>query len=459
MIRTRRFSLPALLGLFLGVPTLVGAQADRLNSPSRVTNPRLEGTQQPQRSGLPEPLESRGEAPLGLPPIGGQLSPVEAARMERDLISLGRSVSDPGERGFTLCRIAEITILGVRDSREPGDLDKLDEAQRILIEAWQALRLVNDRLVHDNREVALVDTLLLLGAVYKDLGLVSDVIPLLENTLNVPPQTKQSREAALQRSLRTFTLAAQAATEIRNPNFRSETLYRVAEQHAEAANNIATAQVEMSRPPSATETTSPLNQEEEADRAFQQAANHARLIQRQVWMDQALLAVVLQAASANRFATAIGVASTIPEPQVRAEGLIRTAEYQIANGQPSDEITRTYSEAARAVASIPREDPRAVLANLLVQSLSEAGRFPDARACVALLNDPVQREAALVSIAEEMGRRGLDQLARDWILREAPPNLQSRLLRSVSTGVIESIKQYRTSTLPTLGIGSGLVQP
>ncbi len=79
----------------------------------------------------------------------------------------------------------------------------------------------------------------------------------------------------------------------------------------------------------------------------------------------------------------------------------------------------------RAVASIPLDDPRAILTGVLIDNLISVGRFDDARATTVLYPDTPARMVALGAIAESQGRRGLAESARDWIARDVPRRTSS----------------------------------
>jgi hypothetical protein len=109
----------------------------------------------------------------------------------------------------------------------------------------------------------------------------------------------------------------------------------------------------------------------------------------------------------------------------------------------SQDATPTYREAAVAVASIPLDDPRAVLAGVLIDNLISVGRFEDARSTIILYPDNARRLIALGAIAESQGRRGAADSARAWIMRDVPSEYRSQLLRKVNTGILWSIEQSR----------------
>src|SRR5207302_5087672 len=119
----------------------------------------------------------------------------------------------------------------------------------------------------------------------------------------------------------------------------------------------------------------------------------------------------------------LAIARSIPQPEVRTDALVRLAFAQARRGDPQG-ATLTYREAAQAVASIPLDDPRAVLAGVLIDNLISVGRFEDARSTIVLYPDNDRRLIALGAVAESQGFRGASDTAVDWIRREASPQNQ-----------------------------------
>jgi hypothetical protein len=113
----------------------------------------------------------------------------------------------------------------------------------------------------------------------------------------------------------------------------------------------------------------------------------------------------------------------------------------------SNSATSTYRDAAVAVASIPLDDPRAILAGVLIDNLISVGRFEDARSTIVLYPDTVRRMIALGAIAESQGRRGAAESARYWIYRDIPPEHRAELLRRVNNGILSAIEQNRSRDL------------
>ena len=126
--------------------------------------------------------------------------------------------------------------------------------------------------------------------------------------------------------------------------------------------------------------------------------------------------------------------------------MIRLAESECRR-QLNDRATATYTEAARAVASIANTDPRAILTGVLIDSLISMARFDDARSSIAMLGpDRERRVKALGAIAEAQGRRGLGDSAREWISRE-PADIRPYLFRRAVDGLLTTLEQYRTKTI------------
>ena len=108
--------------------------------------------------------------------------------------------------------------------------------------------------------------------------------------------------------------------------------------------------------------------------------------------------------------------------------------------------TKSFSLAAKSVASIPLDDPRAILAGVLIDSLVSVGRFEDAIASVGLYPTEPKKWIALGAIAESQGRRGDARSALAWINRDIPAAQRSFLYRRVSNGVVTAIEQNRNKT-------------
>jgi hypothetical protein len=169
-------------------------------------------------------------------------------------------------------------------------------------------------------------------------------------------------------------------------------------------------------------------------------------IERPVWRDRGLVAITQAAATSRQFSRGLSIARMIPQPEVRTDALLKIAEAQARHDDPNG-ATSTYREAALAVASIPLDDPRAVLAGVLIDNLISVGRFEDARKSIVLYPDMSRRLIALGAIAESQGQRGGGDAARAWIAREVSPQYRPELYRRVISGILKTIEQNRSHEL------------
>ena len=128
-------------------------------------------------------------------------------------------------------------------------------------------------------------------------------------------------------------------------------------------------------------------------------------IGRPVWRDRGLVADHIGRGQVEAVRPRLDVAMKIPQPEVRTDALLKVAEIQARRGDPNG-ATQTYRLAAEAVASIPLDDPRAILAGVLLDNMIAVGRFDDAKASIGLYDDRPQQIVALGAIAESQGRRG-----------------------------------------------------
>jgi hypothetical protein len=159
-----------------------------------------------------------------------------------------------------------------------------------------------------------------------------------------------------------------------------------------------------------------------------------------------MLLVAGSAAASYQFARGLEIARAIPQAEIRADALLRIAEAQSRSNR-GEAASTTYQEAVRTVASIPLEDPRDILAGVLIDSLISVGRFEDARASTILYSKSSSRLTALGAVAESQARRGLADSARAWINRDVPPEARSVLQRHVDDGLLSVIQLNRSREL------------
>ena len=358
--------------------------------------------------------------------------------IDSKLLDTARSVADPADRALVLQRIADTKItFGQR----------LSDAHTALVEAAQAAALLPPSTLKDRRLMSIVETLLKLADSQVRAGLQPDAGDVDPAESGVAPPREQDAMGTvwLDRAGAEWERADRVATTIGNPNFRGQMLSRVAEARSVGASQLAGeagAVAESAAPSERTRREDPLITR--ADGVLAAAIADANRIDRPVWHDNALQSVATKASNAGRFARALDAARAVGRPEIRVDAFVRVAEQQVRRDLQKD-ATATYSEAARAVASIPSDDPRMILAGILIDSLISSGRFDDARASVNFIAKPNRRLDALGAVAESQGRRGLSDAALAWIDRDAPADIRPMLRRRVTDGMLATVEQYRTN--------------
>jgi hypothetical protein len=447
--------LPALgLAAFFGLPSVLFAQATNPSN-TNISTGSGAGTS-PGVGELGTSSTRLGRQPLQGPsrivPGPGQprlpqipsVFPVDTDRIEpldRQLLPMAGAVQQPEERALTFERTARSKIIAVPP--------KFEEAYGALWQAGEAAKEVQFETMKDLRLRSVVQTLIVLAEELVRDGLAQD-LPTSEATADTYKyRPLNDRLARLNKASDAWKLATHYSTLISSPNFRSEMLYWIAD--SESGQNGSQAIIVQTAQPSESLTgrrdlrgySEELNAV--ADRFLVEAADATKWINRHIWRDKGLVSIVSWAAVSEQYVRALQIARTIPQPEYRADAMIRLAEAQARHKAPS-EATATYGEAARAVASIPLEDPRSILAGVLVDSLMAVGRFDDARASITLYPDELRRMEALGAIAESQGERGLSESARAWIDREAPAQARSMLYRRVNDGLLIAIDKMRSQT-------------
>ncbi len=364
--------------------------------------------------------------------LGGEASGEGAAGITEIHLRYARAIGAPGDRSLALSRIASAATFN----------NQLDMAHSALADASTAAMEMPTGLVRDQRLISIVMALLYLGEAHLREGRTDLSIP---DSAGTAAQPKVDRVELIRRAEKVIRRAGQLAEKISNPTYRSEYMYRVADGLAYDSQSIINEFPDADRGSAA---TAGVNKSYDGlpDNMLQLAAWIAQRIERPVWHDRGLVAVATAAAESKQFVRALDVARKIPQPEVRTDALLKIAETQARRGDPRG-ATQTYKEAAEAVASIPLDDPRAVLAGVLIDNLIAVGRFDDARASVDLYPDQARRMVALGSIAESQGRRGAAPSAIAWIERDVPPQYRSLLYRRVSNGVVSAIENSRTRDL------------
>ncbi len=383
---------------------------------------------------LPGGLAPGSDVLTGEDPYRAELSPEQIERIDQTLLSNILDIDEPGERALALARAARLKIL---------DQD-YSTARRALDFAEAAALQVSDPLVRDLRIMSVVDVLGLLAESQIEEATAD---PFLVGGLDQPPaRPGLQRFKDMQQGNDLFQRAGELATRIIQPAYQAEKIFSVVERQALGSQTIA--QEVVNRGPEARADLEEIFPELQnlVDRMFLQAAELSWRIQRPAWRDQGLLAVTSAAATSRQSDRALEFARSIPSPVVRSEAFIRLAEAEARRGIP-ERTTLAYSESASAIASVPIEDLRATLTNVLVDSLVSAGRFKDARACIDLYPNESRKLSALGAIAESQGRRGLGDDARSWIAQEIRPEHRSLLYRRVNDGVLNSLERYRADAM------------
>ena len=436
----------------------VGTNPTRAGSPSEPTNNLLlpGGRQTLQPSGpLPRIPQGGGTAPgpginVTFPdenpmiPLG-DLTERDAGSKAHELsevtdeqLKYARRIPAAGDRSLALSRIAGAATFS----------NQLDLADTALIDASNAALQMSPGMVQDQRLISIITALMGLGEARLREGKPDNTSQLFPTptTPSVAPIPKIAPAKMIRLAQTDYRRAAFLAQKIGNKTYRSEMLYRVAENLSYASQSIVNEYPRVSAGSDSDAGGLNTSYEGLPDQFLQEAANVATRIERPVWHDQGLVRVATAAAESKQFSRALTVSRMIPQPEVRANALMKVAEIQARRGDATG-ATPTYREAALAVASIVQEDPRAVLAGVLVDNLVAVGRFEDARASVVLYPDEPRRRVALGAIAEAMGYRGASASALRWINSDAPPEIRSQLYRRVNNGVVAAIQSNRSKDM------------
>jgi len=362
----------------------------------------------------------------------------EPSTISRVHLRYARGIPSPGDRSLSLSRVASAATFS-------NQLALADEA---LVDASAAALLIPEGMVRDQRLTSIISALLYLGEAHLREGRNDMSLPDPSGTAAAIPRV--DRVQLIRRTRNDGLRAADLAGRVGNPTYRAELMYRVADSMAYNSQQIVN---EFPRSEGTTDRDpAGLNRSFESlpDQMLREAAALSSRIDRPVWHDRGLVTVASAAAESRQFARALSIARMIPQPEVRTDALLKIAELQARRGDPGG-ATSTYKEAAQAVASIPLDDPRTVLAGVLIDNLISVGRFEDARSSVALYSSEARKMIALGAIAESQGRRGASKSALAWIDREIPEAYRSQLYRRVNNGVVSAVEQNRSRDLSSRG--------
>ena len=394
----------------------------------------------------PETYGGPQRTPFG--PAGPRLDPMEQPRRilpgevgqlsnrGDDLMRDARAIQDPGERSLALVRVARTSIfLGLPDFGDKAVFQAADDAQ-----------LVPDDTLRDQRIVNVIEATLALAEEHmRDIRMFETANDPAPRSPGLPPPLTTDRRANLERGRTEWDMAFRLAFAIRNPSARTETLYKVVESESLGSASLVREPFRLSGG-RADPARLPAHIRSFSDALLATAIDHATRIERPIWRDRALVAIATNAAVSAQFERATQAARSIPQPEVRVDGLMRIAENEVVSGR-SAEATRTYQEAARSIAEVPNADPRETLVGVLIDSLIAFGRFDDARASTVLYANPANPPIALSAVAESQGRRGLAASAQEWIAKESSPELRSLLYRKLNDGLLAAFEQRRSAEL------------
>lgn len=384
------------------------------------------------------PLDALDVAEAEAGPRANQLSSVTDRQLR-----YARQIPAAGDRSLALSRIASAAIFA----------NQLQMADVALADASNAALLMTPGLVQDQRFTSIITALMTLAEAYLREGRAEaipyDLAPTAQPGAGAPatPLPTTDRNKSIRLAVGEYRRASSLAQKLTIPTYRSEMMYRVADGMSFGSQSI------VNEYPRGNEKETPRDASgidhsfsDLPDAILLEAADVAGRIDVPVWRDQALYKVASAGAESRQYARAVTVARRIPSVEVRANALLKIAELQARRGDPEG-ATSTYGEAAQAVAAMSKDDPRAVLAGVLVDSLVSVGRFDDARSSVALYPDEERRMIAMGAIAESQGRRGSAVAALRWINESAPPRYRSWLYRQVNNGVIAGIEDNRRRDL------------
>lgn len=389
-----------------------------------------------QDTGLPAALE--------MPPLRG-LSQAEIDEIDARLLDDVRRIENPADRSMAMERVAFSKIA----SHQPGDR-RLEDAEIAIREGGIAALNVKDRVTRDIRLTNIVRAGLALADEQNREAKTDSNETGIAPDANAKPWTARRRYDWLLKAETQRKAAGELAVKIDNATLRGEMLFHVVDETSAGSQEIVQEALLVDGKRADLKGMTDMI-ERMGDRGLVFAANTAERIDKPIWRDRAMISIAIAASASDQFERGIEISRTIPQPEYRSDALIRLAESQ-ARRNLSAQATRTYTEAAAAVASIPLEDPRATLASVLIDSLISVGRFDDARECVPFFPDDVRKLNALGTIAQNQGERRLAKSAFEWIERDAPPQLRDNLKLRVTTGVLKSFERNRNLT-PASGTG------
>lgn len=425
----------------LGLGALLGAPLDAWAGPpgaprDDAAHVRIIPARFPQQapSAFPERTDQQ-DPNIGepLPSYDSQLTPEEIRRIDQELLENIQQIRSPDERVLALVRAAAYKTA----------LKEFDVARRALDRASDSALQVSETLRRDLRLIGVAEHYARLA--YEMVDLEALIEPASSSLLEEETPVQPERRLELIRSAYDcMQQAHRLAKLVTRTSYANEAFFSLSERSSNLGQSIG--DVAIIRADSRQDLAI-INKDlrELADAFIVQGAQISRENPSAPWRDRGLVAVVGSAADSNQFDRGLEIAGGIPTPEVRAEAMIRLAEAESLRASAA-EATKAYQLAARAIASIHIADLRSTLANVLIDSLIAAGRFPDARRAIVLYPDTRRQLEALGAIAESMGSRGMGDQAREWINREVADQYRDQLLRQVNDGVLSSLENFRVET-------------
>jgi hypothetical protein len=359
---------------------------------------------------------------------------IDDPNLDQDLLNDALRVIDPAERAWTLNLTARELLLS-----------NFDLAEKAVREGGTAALQIPPGTLRDVRLSALVNTCLdlteriLVQASSRAVATFDAGEPL--------PQAK-TRVELLEQAASIWRHAASLARSMRNPNYQSESLWRIASEAAKAAGSILSKFGAASSASESPDTIDPARARDWAARALEAAERTANECPLVVWRDFTLATICYKAGAAGLFQQGLAIARRIQNPGYRATAMVYLADAMADRDQP--ELVQAYQTAAEAVATIKERDPRIAYASIVIDSMISSGRFEDARRASVLMPDDRSKQKALAAVARSMGRRGLHNEAFAWIDAEVAPENKAFLRRSVNEGLLINVEEQRKDQLNQL---------
>ena len=357
--------------------------------------------------------------------------PAKVREVEDGFLESIQSISVPADRALAYEQVIRAFLT----------TDDWDRAEKALVEGGRSVGSIASPELRDLRAIGLVETAVALNEELIQESTIGAPGTYLTDILGpMDDESRPSTGELLDRARRVSDIAGSIAGLIRNQDFRSSSLARLAESIAEGAGKVYLANSAANA--GAGGEADPDSIQGRSARLLANAERIADLIPLRVWRYQTLLRVTNSASNSGMYVLAGPMARRIESPEARVDALIRLAESQSRGDEPLA-ATRAYREALEAVLAIRTAGVRDTLCEVLVFSLIAANRFEDARITARVGLSGQTAVTALGEISRSMGERGLVEPARRWIDGEPDPGLRSRLLRDLNDGLALWVQRNR----------------